>query len=37
MGEMRTAYKSFTRKPEEKLPHGTHRCRWELNIKMNIK
>jgi hypothetical protein len=37
MGEMRNAYKPLVRKPEEKRPDGKPRCRWENNIRMDLK
>jgi hypothetical protein len=37
MGEMRSAYKIFVRKHEGKRPLGGHRCRWEVNIKMDLR
>jgi hypothetical protein len=37
IGEMRNAYKILVRKPEEKTPLKRLRCRWEDNIKTNLK
>jgi hypothetical protein len=37
MGEMRSAYKVFVRKPERKRPRGSSRHRWGDNIKMAVK
>jgi hypothetical protein len=37
MGEKRNAYKILVRKPEGKRPLGKPRCRWEDNIKMNLR
>jgi len=36
-GENRNAFKVLVGKPEGKRPLGTHRLRWEKNIKMNFK
>jgi hypothetical protein len=33
----RNAYKILVRKPEGKRPLGRSRCRWEDNIKIDIK
>jgi hypothetical protein len=35
MGEKRNVF--FVGKPEGKRPLGKRRCRWENNIKMNIR
>jgi hypothetical protein len=37
MGEMRYAYNILVGKPEGKRPLGRHRCRWEDNIRMDIR
>jgi hypothetical protein len=39
MGEKRNAYKIFVGKPKGKRSLGrpTSRCRWEGNIKMDLK
>jgi hypothetical protein len=34
---MRNAYNILVGKPEEKRPLGRPRCRWENNIKIDIK
>jgi hypothetical protein len=36
MGEMRDAYKTLVRKPEQKRPLGRPRHRWEDNTRMNL-
>jgi hypothetical protein len=35
--EIRSAYKIFIRNPEVKRSLGGSRCRWENNIKMDLK
>ena len=35
MGERRGIYRVLVGKPEEKIPHGRPRRRWEDNIKMD--
>ena len=37
MGERRGVYTVLVGKPEGKRPLGTHRCRWEDNIKMDFQ
>ncbi|KAJ4432030.1 hypothetical protein ANN_20644, partial [Periplaneta americana] len=37
MGEFRNAYSVLVRKPEGKIPLGRPRCRWEDNIKMDMR
>jgi hypothetical protein len=37
MGEMRNVYKISVTKPEEKRSLGRPRCRWEDNIKMDLR
>jgi len=37
MGERRGAYGVLVAKPEGKRPLGRPRCRWEDDIKMNLK
>jgi hypothetical protein len=37
MGEMRNAYNILVGKPEEKRPHRRHRCRWEDNIRTDLR
>jgi hypothetical protein len=34
---MRNSYKILVGKPEEKMPLGRLRHRWEVNIKMDLK
>jgi hypothetical protein len=34
MGERRESYRSLVEKPEEKIPLGRPRHRWEENIKL---
>jgi hypothetical protein len=34
---MRNVYKIVVRKPEGKRPLGRPRCRWEDNIRMDIR
>jgi hypothetical protein len=36
-GEVRNAYKILVRKPEGRRPLGRPRCRWEDNIKMDLR
>jgi hypothetical protein len=36
-GEKRIAYRILVGKPEGKRPLGRPRCRWEDNIKMNLR
>jgi hypothetical protein len=36
-GEMRNAYRILDGKPEQKRPLRRPRCRWENNIKVNIR
>jgi hypothetical protein len=36
MGKMRNAFK-IVGKPDGKRPLGRQRCRWEDNIKMDLK
>jgi hypothetical protein len=36
MGEGRGAYGDLVRSPEGKRPLERPRCRWEVNIKMNL-
>jgi hypothetical protein len=36
-GEKRNTYKMLVKKPEGKKPFGRLRCRWEDNIKMDLK
>jgi hypothetical protein len=35
--EMRNAYKILVRKPEGKRPCGRIKCRWEGNIRMDVR
>jgi hypothetical protein len=35
--EMRNAYKILAWKPERKRPLGILRCRWEDNIRMDLR
>ena len=37
MEEVRSAFKILTGKPSEKRPLGRSRCRWEDNIRMDLK
>jgi len=37
MGEMRNAYRILVRKPEGKRLLAGHRCRWEDNIRMDLR
>jgi len=37
MGEMRTTYNILIGKPEGKIPVGRPRCRWEDNIRMDLR
>jgi hypothetical protein len=37
MGEMRNAYNILVGKPEEKIPLGRPRHRWEDNIRMGLR
>jgi hypothetical protein len=37
MGELRNEYIILFEKPEEKRPFGRHRCRWEDNIRMDLR
>jgi hypothetical protein len=37
MGEVRGAYNILVGRPEEKRPIGSPRCRWEDNIKMDLR
>jgi len=37
MGENVKAHREFVRKPEETRVFGRYRCRWDDNIKINLK
>jgi hypothetical protein len=37
MGEGRGVYGVLVGKPKGKRPLGRHRCRWEDNIKMDLR
>jgi hypothetical protein len=37
MGELRNVYIFFVRKPDGKRPLGRLRCRWEDNIRMDLR
>jgi hypothetical protein len=37
MGEMRNAYTILVGKPEGKRPLGRPRCRWEDDIRMDLR
>jgi hypothetical protein len=37
MGEKKNAYRILVGNPEGKRPLGRPRCRWEDNIKMDLK
>jgi hypothetical protein len=34
---MKNAYKILVQKPEEKRPLGRRRCRWEDNIRIDLR
>jgi hypothetical protein len=34
---MRNAYKILVGKPERKRPHGRPSCRWEYNIRIEVR
>jgi hypothetical protein len=36
-GEKRNVYRTLVGKPEGKTPLGRPRCRWEDNIKMDLR
>jgi hypothetical protein len=36
-GEQRTAYRMLVGKPKGKKPLGRPRCRWEDNIRMDLR
>jgi hypothetical protein len=36
-GEWRGVYRVLVRRPEGKRPLGRPRCRWEDNIKMDLR
>jgi hypothetical protein len=36
LGEKRSAYRILVGKPEGKRLLGRHRCRWEVNIKIEF-
>jgi hypothetical protein len=36
-GEERGVYRVLVRKPEGKRPLGKTRCRWEVNIRMDLQ
>jgi len=36
LGERRDAYMVLVGKPEGNRPLGKYRCRWEVNIKMDL-
>jgi len=36
-GEIRNGYKILVSKPEGKRPFGRPRCRWEDDIRMDLK
>jgi hypothetical protein len=37
MGEMRSVYKILVRKPEGRRPLERPRCRWEGNIRIDLR
>jgi len=37
MGELRNAHKIFVGKLEGRRPYGRPRCRWEDNIRMDVR
>jgi hypothetical protein len=37
MGEVRDAYNILVGKPEGRRPLGRPRCRWDDNIKVNLR
>jgi hypothetical protein len=37
MGEVRVAYNILVGRPEGRRPQGRPRCRWEDNIKMDLR
>jgi hypothetical protein len=37
MGEVRGAYNILVGRPERRRPLGRPRCRWENNIKMDLR
>jgi hypothetical protein len=37
LGEGRAVYRVLTGRPEGRRPLGRHRCRWEDNIKMDLR
>jgi hypothetical protein len=37
MGEGRGVYRALIRRPEGKRPLGRPRCKWEDNIKMDLR
>jgi hypothetical protein len=37
MGEKRNAYTALVEKPEGKRPIERPRCKWEDNVKMDLK
>jgi hypothetical protein len=37
MGEMRNTYNILIGKPDGKIPHGRPTCRWEANIRTNLR
>jgi hypothetical protein len=37
MREMRSAYGIFIGRPEGRRPLGRPRCRWEGNVRMNVR
>jgi hypothetical protein len=37
IGERRNAYRNLVGKPEGNRPLGRHRCRWEDNIRMDLR
>jgi hypothetical protein len=37
MGEVRNAYSTLVGRSEGKIPLGRPRCRWECNIRLNLR
>jgi hypothetical protein len=37
MSEIRNSYKILVGNPERKRPHGRRRCKWEDNIRVDVR
>jgi hypothetical protein len=37
MGDMRNVYSIVVGRPEGRIPRGSHRRRWEDNIRLNLR